>query len=74
MISKVNKIVTLCLTGLISYRYAVARRSAVRSSGEVPLIPVNHIVFMVQENRSTRYILSRLPAYWQANGFPARSA
>jgi phospholipase C len=31
---------------------------------------VNHIVIMVQENRSFDHYFGQLPAYWQANGFP----
>lgn len=31
---------------------------------------VNHIIFMIQENRSFDTYFGQLPAYWQANGFP----
>src|SRR5260370_40009997 len=37
------------------------------SSGNIQA--VNHIVFMVQENRSFDNSSGQLPAYWQANGF-----
>src|SRR5260370_1934035 len=37
------------------------------SSGNIQA--VNHIVFMVQENRSFDNYFGQLPAYWQANGF-----
>src|SRR5260370_7801884 len=37
------------------------------SSGNIQA--VNHIVFMVQENRSFDNYLGQLAAYWQANGF-----
>jgi len=33
---------------------------------------VNHIVFMVQENRSFDNYFGQLPQYWAANGFPAQ--
>ncbi len=33
---------------------------------------VNHIIFMLQENRSFDQYFGQLPAYWQANGFPAQ--
>ena len=33
---------------------------------------INHIIFMVQENRSFDTYFGQLPAYWQANGFPAQ--
>jgi phospholipase C len=35
--------------------------------------PVNHIIFMVQENRSFDSYFGQLPAYWQANGYPQAS-
>ncbi len=31
---------------------------------------VNHIIFMVQENRSLDTYFGQLPAYWAANGYP----
>ncbi len=34
---------------------------------------LNHIVFMVQENRSFDTYFGKLPEYWQANGFPSQS-
>jgi phospholipase C len=33
---------------------------------------VNHILFMMQENRSFDHYFGHLPDYWNANGFPAR--
>lgn len=33
---------------------------------------INHIIFMVQENRSFDTYFGQLPAYWAANGFPAQ--
>jgi len=42
------------------------------SSGSGNIQAVNHIIFMVQENRSFDTYFGRLPAYWQANGFPAQ--
>jgi phospholipase C len=33
---------------------------------------INHIVYMVQENRSFDHYFGELPAYWQANGFPSQ--
>src|SRR5215813_11861039 len=32
---------------------------------------INHIVFMVQENRGFDHYFGKLADYWQANGFPA---
>src|SRR5215472_10051163 len=44
------------------------------SSNVTPqLNPINHIVFMVQENRSLDTYFGQLPAYWQANGYPQAS-
>jgi phospholipase C len=34
---------------------------------------INHIIFMVQENRSFDNYFGQLPAYWQANGFPSQA-
>jgi phospholipase C len=31
---------------------------------------INHIVVLLQENRSLDHYFSQLPAYWQAHGFP----
>ena len=33
---------------------------------------INHIIFMVQENRSFDTYFGQLPAYWAANGYPAQ--
>ena len=35
-------------------------------------LSVNHIVFMVQENRSLDSYFGQLPAYWAANGYPSQ--
>jgi phospholipase C len=44
------------------------------SSNVTPqLNPINHVVFMVQENRSLDTYFGQLPAYWQANGYPQAS-
>jgi len=42
-------------------------------SGSGNIQAVNHIIFMVQENRSFDTYFGQLPAYWQANGFPAQT-
>jgi phospholipase C len=34
---------------------------------------INHIVIMIQENRSFDHYFGRLSAYWAANGFPAQA-
>ena len=40
----------------------------------VPLDPgvsnINHVIVMVQENRSFDHYFGQLPAYWAANGYP----
>jgi len=42
----------------------------------VPLDPgvsnINHVIVMVQENRSYDHYFGQLPAYWAANGYPAQ--
>ena len=35
--------------------------------------PINHIIFMAQENRSLDHYLGALRAYWAANGIPDQS-
>lgn len=40
------------------------------TSGDGGIQSVNHIVFMVQENRSFDTYFGQLPAYWKANGYP----
>src|ERR1700751_338735 len=46
----------------------------VTTGGGTPasLQSINHIVFMLQENRSFDSYFGQLPAYWQANGFPTQ--
>ena len=34
---------------------------------------INHIIFMVQENRGFDHYFGKLPAYWQANGYPSQT-
>src|SRR5713226_7863134 len=41
-------------------------------SGSGNIQAVNHIIFMVQENRSFDTYFGQLPAYWQTHGFPAQ--
>ena len=41
-------------------------------STDTSLQPINHIIFMAQENRSFDTYFGPLPAYWQANGFPSQ--
>jgi|GraSoiStandDraft_42_1057292.scaffolds.fasta_scaffold53489_2 phospholipase C len=40
------------------------------SAPQATLQSINHIVFMLQENRSFDHYFGQLPAYWQAAGFP----
>src|SRR5215469_8307839 len=42
------------------------------SAGGGDITSVNHIIFMVQENRSLDTYFGQLPAYWAANGYPAQ--
>jgi len=42
------------------------------SSGSGDISAVNHIVIMVQENRSFDTYFGQLPAYWAANGFSSQ--
>src|SRR5215475_11646164 len=45
----------------------------VSSSVNPQLNSINHVIFMVQENRSLDTYFGQLPAYWQANGYPQAS-
>src|SRR4030081_327213 len=42
------------------------------AGGNGNITSVNHIIFMVQENRSLDTYFGQLPAYWKANGYPAQ--
>src|SRR5258708_12362857 len=42
------------------------------SSGSGNIQAVNHIIFLVQENRSFDTYFGQVPAYWQTHGFPAQ--
>src|SRR5512146_2342566 len=43
-----------------------------RHDGPQNLQAINHIVFMIQENRSLDHYFGRLPQYWQSHGFPSQ--
>lgn len=43
------------------------------TNGNGSIQSVNHIIFMVQENRSFDSYFGQLPAYWTANGYPQAS-
>lgn len=43
-----------------------------RPDGPQNLQAINHIVFMIQENRSLDHYFGRLPQYWQSHGFPSQ--
>ena len=42
------------------------------TTGNAGVLNINHIVFMVQENRSFDSYFGQLPVYWAANGFPSQ--
>src|SRR5437868_6899487 len=69
-------IVTIMTLGLVSCGGGAGLMPA-SNPGPRPLSAdlnssVNHIIFMLQENRSFDQYFGQLPAYWQANGFPAQ--
>src|SRR5215471_13457783 len=47
--------------------------SSSSSSNAKGIAQVNHIVILVQENRSFDHYFGRLSSYWAANGFPAQT-
>jgi phospholipase C len=57
---------------LLSCQGLVSGGTASGTSDPANLKSINHIVFMVQENRSLDNYFGQLPAYWQANGFPSQ--
>jgi len=42
-------------------------------NGSTQAQPINHIIFMVQENRSLDHYFGNLRAYWASNGYPDQS-
>jgi phospholipase C len=65
---------TLAICGCQGLQPAVGNSGGGNQSGGTvaSLQSVNHIIFMLQENRSFDHYFGQLPAYWQANGFPAQ--
>src|SRR5215470_5263689 len=47
--------------------------SSSSSSNAKDITKINHIVILVQENRSFDHYFGRLSSYWAANGFPAQT-
>jgi phospholipase C len=68
---KLCKLPVACMVGL-SLVLCGCQGLVNGSSGSGNIQAVNHIIFMVQENRSFDTYFGQLPAYWQANGFPAQ--
>src|SRR5215467_16363204 len=59
-------VLPLCLFGC----QGLLQQSSVPSNPT--LAPINHIVVMVQENRSFDSYFGQLPKYWAANGYPTQ--
>jgi phospholipase C len=59
----------LALAGLLSLLSGCQGLQNGSSNGQ-NLQGINHIIFMVQENRSFDTYFGQLPAFWKANGFP----
>jgi phospholipase C len=68
---KLCKLSTACMMGLLLVLCG-CRGLVNGSSGSGNIQAVNHIVFLVQENRSFDTYFGQLPAYWQTHGFPAQ--
>ncbi len=67
----VSALVLLCIFMALSGCQGLGSGTGNSPSGN--LQSVNHIIFMVQENRSFDQYFGQLSAYWQSNGFPAQS-
>jgi Phosphoesterase family/Divergent InlB B-repeat domain len=52
---------------------AVTLTSNVTLSSTINVWPINHIIFMAQENRSLDHYFGAMRAYWAANGIPDQS-
>ena len=75
MIDRVTKLPRLSLFALLAMTLLLCGCQGLvssSSSGSQNLQSINHIVFMIQENRSLDNYFGQLPAYWQANGFPSQ--
>jgi phospholipase C len=68
---KLRKLPVICVMGLVVILCG-CQGLVKGTSGPGNIQAVNHIVFMVQENRSFDTYFGQLPAYWQANGFPGQ--
>ena len=69
--------VSIALAGVLCGCQGLSSSSGVTNPPQPPtnkgLKSVNHIIFMVQENRSLDTYFGQLPAYWKANGYPQAS-
>ncbi len=70
----INKALVACSTCLL---FALCGCQGLKSGstgggGGGSLQSINHIIFLAQENRSLDTYFGQLPAYWQANGYPAQ--
>jgi len=63
--------VAAILAGALSGCQGLPATDPVSPNGD--LSSINHIIFMVQENRSFDSYFGQLPAYWKANGYPQAS-
>jgi phospholipase C len=62
----------VCTSGLLLLLCGCQGLSGNNSSSNTSLQSINHIIFMVQENRSFDTYFGQLPAYWAANGYPSQ--
>lgn len=71
-----KKVCPYSTVGIISLLLTLCGCQGLSNSTTTPpnsgINSINHIVVMVQENRSFDTYFGQLPAYWAANGFPAQ--
>src|SRR5262249_17982043 len=67
-----RKFRSFCIAAISAGLISLCGCVGVPKTASDTVTPINHIIFMVQENRSFDSYFSQLPAYWAANGYPSQ--
>jgi len=73
MLSRDSLILAVCLGALVCGAWGENVKPAQSATSPQGLEQVNHIIFMVQENRSFDHYFGALRQYWAQNGYPDQS-